>query len=494
MARANVEKNCLPLTATLKEVMARTNEIAGDIIFIVDESNALKGVVTDGDVRRAILNGMALTATADQVMNTSFTFARENTDHTAQLAMLNERIRFIPILDSANRPVGILSWADLWRLPLAKPNLGGNELKYVTDCITSGWISSQGPYVERFEKSFANYMGGGYARSVSSGTTALHVALVALGVGPGDEVIVPNLTFGATANVVMHCGATPVFADVDPATLGLSAATITPALSPRTKAIIPVHLYGHPCDMDPIIELANARGIWVIEDCAESLGAEYKGHKSGLQGHVGCFSFFANKVITTGEGGMVITKDAALIDKISILRDHGMTKDRRYWHIYPGFNYRMTNLQAAVGLAQIEQIEKFLNNRLRIAKRYTEQLDVIKGLELPTQAAWAKNIFWLYSFAVDAKGFGLTRDELRDDLSIKGIETRNVFFPLWGQPAFASGRAVPCPVSEDYAARGLSLPTANDLSLDEVDRVCEGIHNAAAKRRLLKIQQLGFGI
>jgi perosamine synthetase len=487
MVRTNVDKNCLTMNATLKEVMTRTNDIAGDIIFIVDDAGVLKGVVTDGDVRRAILNGTALTARAPEFMNTAFTSARENTDHTAQLALLSERIRFIPILDDAGRPVGLLSWADLWRLPLAKPNLGGNELKYVSDCITSGWISSQGPYVERFEKAFADYMGGGYARTVSSGTTALHVALAALGIGPGDEVIVPNLTFGATANVVVHCGATPVFADVDPLTLGLSAKTIAPALSPKTKGIIPVHLYGHPCDMGPIMELAAARNIWVIEDCAESLGALYQGRKAGLSGHMGCFSFFANKVITTGEGGMVITKDAALIEKVSILRDHGMTKDRRYWHIYPGFNYRMTNLQAAVGLAQLEQIDKFLGNRLKIASRYTQQLGVIQGLELPGEAPWAKNIYWLYSIAVDPQRFGLTRDQLRDHLTIKGIETRNVFFPLRGQPAYAGGRAVDCPVSDDYAARGLSLPTANDLTLDEVDRVCDAIHNASANRRLLNI-------
>ena len=487
MARANIQRNCVTLNATLKEVMARINEIAGDIVFVVDADSVLRGVVTDGDVRRAILKGVELSMPAEQIMNRSFTSAKEHTDHTAMLAMLSDRIRFIPILDDAGRPVGILSWADLWKLPLAKPNLGGNELKYVSDCINSGWISSQGPYVERFEQAFATYLGGGQARTVSSGTTALHVALVALGIGPGDEVIVPNLTFGATANVVVHCGATPVFVDVDPATLGLSAATVAPAITARTKCIIPVHLYGHPCDMGPLMDLATAKNIWVIEDCAEALGAEYKGQKVGLIGHAGCFSFFANKVITTGEGGMVVAKDPALIEKIGVLRDHGMTKERRYWHVYPGFNYRMTNLQAAVGLAQIEQIEKFLGNRRNIAQRYTHQLGIINGLQLPSQAAWAKNIFWLYSILVDATKFGLARDQLREHLSVKGIEARNVFTPLQGQPAYKSGRMTACPVSDDYAARGLSLPTANDLTLDEVDRVCDAIHNASANSRLLKI-------
>ena len=271
--RTDITRNLLPTTATLRQVMERLNEGVGGIVLVVDGAGVLKGVLTDGDIRRAIVGSHSLDTAAAALINPDFTAGRADADHTTNLALLSDKIRHLPIVDGDGRPVDFLSWSDLWRVSLAQPALGGNEAKYVNDCLATGWVSSQGPYIEKFQTAFQTYMGGGHALCTSSGTTALHLALAALGIGPGDEVIVPDLTFGATANAVIHAGATPVFVDIDPVTWTLDPAAMQAALTPRTKAVIPVHLYGHPCDMDPIMEIARKAGLGVVEDCAESLGA-----------------------------------------------------------------------------------------------------------------------------------------------------------------------------------------------------------------------------
>ncbi len=465
----------MPLTASLRQVMTRLNEGVGGVVLVTDDDGVLRGVVTDGDIRRAIIGGAAFEAAAHTFMSRAFTAGRAHAEAIDNLGLLSARVRHLPILDAHGRPVDLLTWADLWRMPLVQPSLGGNESKYVNDCLATGWISSQGAYIDRFQSAFAAYMGGGQALCCSSGTTALHLALAALGIGPGDEVIVPDFTFGATANVVIHAGATPVFVDVDPVTWTLSPAAAATAVTPRTKAIIPVHLYGHPCDMDPLLALAREHNLKIIEDCAEALGAEYQGRRVGTIGDVGCFSFFANKIITTGEGGMVITTNKDLAILMARLRDHGMAKDRRYWHLEAGFNYRMTNLQAALGLAQMEVVEKFLKRRADLVARYDKALTGINGLTLPPRAAWAKNVHWLYTIAVDPAVLGLTRDQLAQKLMERGIETRPVFFPLHPQPAYARAIAHPCPVTEDLAARGLSLPTGNDMTVEDAGKVCEAM-------------------
>src|SRR5690606_25461417 len=288
-------------------------------------------------------------------------------------------------------------------------------------------------------------------------------------------VIVPNTTFGASANVVIHAGAKPVFVDIEPVTWTLDTQKLEAAITPNTKAIMPVHLYGHPCDMDPIMAIARKHGLKVVEDCAEALGAEYKGRKVGLIGDVGCYSFFANKVITTGEGGMVLCRDQALMERMSLLRDHGMSKQRRYWHLEAGFNYRMTNLQAALGLAQMERIETFLAQRESVVARYNERLSGLDGIRTPRTASWARNIHWLYSIEVDAEVAGFDRDYLAEALRRAGIETRPVFPPLHVQPAY--GSAVPglFPVSERFALEGMSLPTSNGLSMESADLICDAI-------------------
>lgn len=353
--------------------------------------------------------------------------------------------------------------------------LGGNERAYVLDCLESGWISGSGKYVEMLEEQFASFCGASHAVAVANGTAALHVALLSLGVGPGDEVIVPDLTFIATANAVTYCGARPVFCDVDAATWTMSVEDAARKITDRTSGVIPVHLYGHPADMGAIAELAKARGLFVLEDAAEAHGAEYRGRRVGALGDAATFSFYGNKIITTGEGGIVTTNDAALARRARLLRGQGMDPERRYWFPIIGYNYRLTNVQAAIGLAQFERIDWLIERRREVAGLYAEAL---RGLPLstPVEESWAKNVYWLYSVVVAE---GIDRDLLMRRLLDEGIETRPFFYPLHSMPPYRAGDQS-FPVTERLAARGLSLPSSASLSGEDIDRV------AGALRRLLE--------
>lgn len=462
----DIQRNIMPETATLRAASQRLNEGVGGLILLVDETGALSGVLTDGDFRRAVLAGGDLDQPVSNCMNRNFQSASKETPREQLLQRLDHRIRHLPLLDRDGRPVDMVSWNEIWRMPISEPSLGGNELKYVADCINTMWISSQGAYIGKFEKAVCDYVGAPYGLTTSNGTTALQLALVALDIGRGHEVIVPSTTFGACGNAVIHAGATPVFVDIDRRTKTIDPAAIEAAITPRTKAIMPVHLYGHPADMDAILDIAARHGLKVVEDCAEAIGAEYKGRRVGTFADVGCFSFFANKVVTTGEGGFVTTKDEALHRRMKRLRDHGMEPGRRYWHVEPGFNFRMTNMQAAVGLAQMERVDAFLEGRLKVARLYTELLSGVDGISVPFVANWAKSIYWLYVVEVDGD-----RDALIRRLAKRGIETRYVFPALHLQPAFGSQAANTRPVSERYAQQGLCLPLSNTMTEEDARRV-----------------------
>jgi len=482
----NVSANLLGTSATLRDVLTVLNKGVFGVVFIVDDDGVMQGLFTDGDVRRALLAGQSLSHPAERAMNRNFVAGSTELSRRDNIRLLTETVRHLPILDKQGRPVDMISWAQIWRLPVMEPSLGGNELKYVSDCVVSNWISSQGEYVRRFEQVFRQYVPVDFALSTTNGTAALHLALAGLGIGPGDEVIVPDLTFGACANAVIHCGAKPAFVDVDLNTWTADPSAIEVKITERTRAIMPVHLYGHPCDMGPVRDIAARHNLFIIEDCAEALGAEHEGRKVGSMGDAGCFSFFANKVITTGEGGMVTTNDRRLYEKMLSLRDHGMSKENRYWHLYPGFNYRMTNLQAAIGLAQMERIEDFLEYRLRVVNRYNQHLRDVKGIILPPSAEWAKNVCWLYSIVVNEQETGVERDTIAAGLAERGIETRPFFYPLHVQPPYRSSETDLYPVTEWLALRGLSLPTANDIPLEEVDRVCNTIKTIVSDARLVQ--------
>jgi len=359
-------------------------------------------------------------------------------------------------------------------IPVSHPVLAGNEAAYVAECLQSSWISSLGRFIPLFEQSVAQYCGVEHAVACSSGTSALHLALLACDVGAGDEVIVPTLTYVAAANAVRYCGARPVFVDADPDTWNIDPHRIEEKITPKTRGIVVVHLYGHPADIDPIIELARRRGLWVIEDAAEALGAEYRGRRIGSLGDLATFSFFGNKVITTGEGGMVVTNSAPLTDKIRLLRGQGMDPQRRYWFPVIGYNYRMTNIQAAIGLAQMEQISARLAERRRVAEWYARYLEPLgQFLRLPVERDGVRHSFWMYTVLLK-DSVKLTRDEFIAGLAQAGVETRPVFYPMHLLPPYqeAEGRY---PVAESVARSGVSLPTHSLLTEEDIRYVADCI-------------------
>jgi perosamine synthetase len=361
------------------------------------------------------------------------------------------------------------------RIPVAAPALVGREREYVLDCLDSTWISSNGKYLERFESAFAEFCGVRHAVSCCNGTVAVHLALLAHGVAPGDEVIVPTLTYVATANPVVYCGARPVFVDAEPRTWNMDPERVAEAITPKTRGIIVVHLYGHPVDMDPILEQAERHGLWVIEDAAEAHGATYRGRVAGSMGSLATFSFYGNKIITAGEGGMVVTDDERLAGLVRQLHGQGQDPERRYWFPMIGFNYRMTNIEAAIGLGQLERIDWHLERRREIASWYRAELSGIEGIELSPQESWAQSAFWITCAVLDEKRFG-ARDDAMAALDRAGIETRPFFYPLHTLPMYSSAnKDKKFPVAEDLARRGVNLPSSAVLTRDEVAYVCERI-------------------
>ena len=369
------------------------------------------------------------------------------------------------------------------RIPLAVPDLTGNELDYVTDAVRSSWISSIGPYIDRFEDEFARACGTRAALSVCNGTAALHIALLALGVGPGDEVIVPSLTYIATANAVRYTGAEPVFADVDPATWCLDSERVAAAVTPRTRGIVAVHLYGHPADMDALGAVASLHDLWIVEDAAEAHFATYKGRPVGSLGRIATFSFYGNKPFTSGEGGALTTDSSELEEKARLLRGQGMDPNRRYYFPITGFNYRLTNVACALLCAQLERREPLMARRREIFDLYRELLDGVPGLEFQPVAEWAQPTPWLFSVLVNKERYGKSRDELAEALAQDGIETRPFFIPLHTLPPFsqASGeRGDRLPVTEHLGMSGLNLPTYTGLETEDVVAVTEAIRRHAA--------------
>lgn len=356
-------------------------------------------------------------------------------------------------------------------ISLAQPDLSGNERRYVQECMETGWISSIGRFIGEFEKNFSKVAGTAHGVATNNGTTALHLALVALGLGPGDEVIIPTVTYVATANAVTYCGATPVLADVLPGTLNLDPAELQRLLSPRTKGVISVHLYGIPADVRTISAFCRANHLFHIEDAAESHGAKVEGRPVGSFGDAAIFSFFGNKIITTGEGGMVTTNSHELEARLRLLRGQGMDPTRRYWFPVVGFNYRMTNIQAAIGVAQLEHMETMLSKRQLLADHYSGRLralsDYIEAVDIPDDVetvAWLQNVFVRQCDAP-------RRDAIMASLASAGVDCRPVFYPMHMLPAFLDTH--PFPVADDWSARGISLPLHTSMTIDQVDHVCD---------------------
>jgi perosamine synthetase len=364
-------------------------------------------------------------------------------------------------------------------IPVCEPTFEGNEEKYVLDCVRSGWVSSQGKYIEEFEKKFSEFCQVKYAVACSNGTTALHLALEAAGVGRGDEVIIPAFTMIATINSVIYAGARPVLVDSEPETWNMDPNKVEEKVSSKTKAIMVMHTYGHPVDMDPIMEIARRHNLIVIEDAAEAHGAEYKGRRVGSLGDIAAFSFYANKIITTGEGGMVVTNNLEWVEKARRLRNHAFGVPR-YVHKELGYNYRMTNIQAAIGLAQIERADNLVDCRRKNAQLYNSLLSKVKGVTIPVEKEWAKNVYWMYGILISPE-YGISAAELRKRLAEKGIDTRQFFIPMNKQPLY-SGTDGRCPdlrgsypVAEMLAEQGFYLPSSSSLNKEQIIKIAKEV-------------------
>lgn len=366
-------------------------------------------------------------------------------------------------------------------VPVCEPTFLGNERSYVLDALDTGWISSSGKYVAAFEKAFADYCGVRYGVATCNGTTALHLALIALGIGEGDEVIVPDFTMIAPAFAVCYAGARPVFVDAEPETWNIDASRIEEKVTERTKAIIPVHIYGHPCDMDDVAAVASKYKLLVVEDGAEAHGAEYGGRKVGSFGHAAAFSFFANKNVTTGEGGMVVTDNAGYADKCRYYRNLCFPLDapRTYLHDDIGFNYRMSNLHAAIGLAQVEKADTYRSMRMKNAALYAQYLQDVPGISLQPARSGCLNVYWMNGVMIDPAAYGHTRDQLTAYLHGIGIETRRFFTGLHEQPAlkkYGCSEADMYPVTESLSRNGLYLPSSSSLRPEQIEFICSAIH------------------
>jgi perosamine synthetase len=371
-------------------------------------------------------------------------------------------------------------------LPIYRPSLTGNERQYVNQCLDSTWISSKGEFIPRFERQFADYIGCRHAASVSNGTVALHLAMLALGIGAEAEVIVPTLTYIASVNAIAYTGAVPVFVDSIASTWQLDPEDVKRKITPKTRAILAVHLYGQPCTLDELAKLAHENDLFLIEDCAEAFGTLYKGRHVGTVGDISTFSFFGNKTITTGEGGMVVTNDETLDDRARHFKGQGLAKYREYWHDTIGYNYRMTNICAALGLAQLEQADKFIAKKREIAHWYMEEL-ADTPVVFHSEVGDVRHSYWMCSILVPEPA---DRDALRNQLADGGVETRPVFYPVHSMPMY-SHRFQRHPVAEDLGWRGINLPSWPGLVRADVQRVAGIIRDFFASRRQPVIRAVG---
>jgi len=458
----------VPPDATIRDAMRAIDHGGFGLALIVEPaSGRFAGLVTDGDIRRALLNGHALDSPVAPVPRPTPRTASVRVSREEITTLFSEVVHVLPLLDEQGRVVDLAVFDTRAHLPVSSPLLGDRELQYVTECVLSGWVSSAGKFVTRFEESMAEMCGVRYAIATSNGTTALHLALLAIGVKPGDEVIVPTLTFIASANAVRYTGATPVFVDSELDSWNLDPGYVEQAITPRTKAIMAVHLYGHPAQMEPLLQIADRHGLALVEDAAEAHGARYRGKVVGGLGDVGTFSFYGNKIITTGEGGMVVTDQERIYAIARQLRDHGLT-----------------NLQAALGVAQMERLSELLDARRRLAGFYTKALSAIEGVVLPPDQDWAENVFWLYSVVIEPERFGCDRDQVMSKLKEANIETRPVFPCLHQQPIYATKQSLPR--AQWLSENGLSLPSAPGMREEDIVRVVDvlrGLYSQNSKIR-----------
>ncbi len=360
------------------------------------------------------------------------------------------------------------------KIPVYQPSLTGNEKRYVNECLDSTWISSKGRFINKFETRFADYIGIQHATGVCNGTVAIHLALLALGIGEGDEVIVPTLTYIASVNAIAYTGATPVFVDSLEDTWQMDSEDVRKKITSKTRAIMVVHLYGHPCEMESLVPIARENNLFIVEDCAEAFGSLYKGRHVGVFGDISTFSFFGNKTITTGEGGMVVTNDDRLYERAVHFKGQGLAKNGEYWHDVIGFNYRMTNICAAIGLAQLEQADAFIRRKIELAGKYREAFEKT-SVTFHSASGDIRHSYWMISIlAKDAAD----RERIRAHLKEKQIETRPLFYPAHTMPMYLRQGDEVFPVARNLSCRGINLPSWPGLSDAQVEYVADCVKEA----------------
>lgn len=363
-------------------------------------------------------------------------------------------------------------------IPLCIPKMSGNEWEYVKECFDTNWVSSVGKYVDLFEEKFAEYVNTKNAVVTTNGTAAIELALRTLGIGEGDEVIVSSMTFISPVNAIKYVGAEPVFVDVYRDTYVMDADKIEEMITPKTKAILPVHIYGHPVDMDKVMEIAKKYNLYVIEDATEALGSEYKAKKAGTIGDIGCFSFNGNKLITTGAGGMLVTNNEGLAKKAKYLSTQTKTilENGAFYHEEIGYNFRMPNILAAMGVAQLEKIEEYVEAKRAHAELYNELLSGVKGITIQVEKEYAKNCFWLNSILIEDE-YGITRDEVMKKLKENGIQSRPFFQPVHTMPPYKQCKHGNMSVTNEISEKGINLPSSVDLCNEDIRKVCSVLSN-----------------
>ena len=477
----------ITLPAKIEKILEKINLNKNGLVFIVDKNKKLIGSVSDGDIRRSILSGYDIKKTIldkSKIVNTKTFFLNYKTDIKTILYHLqnkrnNIKYKCIPLVDNNRIIKDISTIENLRKYPIANLDLGDQEFSKAFDAIKSGWISSKGSYVDQFEKAFSKYLGGGYSVTTSSGATALELALKTFGIGKGDEVILPNFSFAASINSVINVGATPVVVDVEANTWTIDIEKIKKKISKKTKAIMPVHIYGQPCKLDEINKIAKLKKIYVIEDAAEALGGFYKGKKIGLGGDCACFSFYANKIITTGEGGMAVFRKKKNSETASLIKNHGMSSKVFYYHTITGSNFRMTNPQAAIGLAQLNRINEFYKERKKIFDYYNKNLNKFNFIEFLPKNNWSKNSLWLYTIIIkDLKK--KYRDILIKKLLAKGIETRPGFVSFNQMNIYKKYCKGSFTVSKKISDQSISLPTTK-INYSDQDYIISQLLNEINK-------------
>lgn len=457
-------KKICDINNSVEELLTIINIQPSGFAFITD-NDKLISLATDGDIRRALLSGIKLENNISSMNLKMCEFAFADEKYDSIISKLSEKIRILPIVNNDLEVVDFMQFDKRSYIPVAQPNLKGNELKYVTDALLSTWISSTGKYIDKFEQEFSNYIKMKYGVATSNGTTALHLALMALDIKENDEVIIPDLTFAATINAVLHANAIPVIVDVDEDSWCINPKEIEKAITYKSKAIIPVHLYGQSCDMDTIMDIAKKYNLKVIEDCAEAHGAKFNGKKVGSFGDVSCFSFFGNKIITTGEGGMCLTDSVEINDKLRQLRDHGMSKKRKYWHDMIGYNYRMTNIQAAIGCAQLERIDEILWIRQDIENKYLDIFSKYNYITVQKKFPNIKKVSWLVSAILNNKDM----DRFIQHFKSNNIDIRNFFYPLSEMDIYKQYTFGINLIAKKLSKIGINFPTHSDVDFKRID-------------------------